>query len=270
MPARTPSAVPRSISMVRLNPSGPSPITCAATIRWPDAFSNLSAAFRSAFSLAAAFSSTIWRRSASSALRSRTFSARSAETSPKTAVTRSTCAASDVMASSAGANALRAAPRAPAAHGCWLSIASRSIAAPNARKSPVDRDGLFALYMDLVAQGPRAAGAEKDAVQGVDVLEHDAGTAHDAGQRIVRDPHRHERLMREQLIQPGEKRAAAAHDDSALDDVLDQLRRGCIESRLHGANDVDQDPRQRFADVGARHLDRFRQSSDEVAPAHEE
>src|SRR5207245_9832839 len=107
-----------------------------------------------------------------SAWRGPTLSARSAARSPKTAVTRSTCAASDVMASSAGANALRAAPRAPAAHGCWLSIASRSIAAANARKSPVDRDGLFALYMVSGAAGGPAERSGRQAAQMLGADEH--------------------------------------------------------------------------------------------------
>src|SRR5260370_22428896 len=221
-------------------PSGPAPITCAVTIWWPDFLSKLSSWRSDAFSLAAALSSTTWRRSASSAARNRAFSARSDETSPKTDLTRSSCAAIDVIASSAGASALFAAPRAPAAQDCWLTIASRSIAAKRVTKSRVDRGGLLAEYMALVAKDPCAASPQHDPVQGVDLLEHDAGPAHHARQRVVRDPHRHQRLVCEELVQAREHGPAPADDDPTLDDVLDQPRRSRVDRRLHRPHAVDQ------------------------------
>src|SRR5258708_21469310 len=80
--------------------------------------------------------------------------------SPSTEVTRSRFRLACVIADSSGASALLAAPRAPAAQDCSLSIASSSITAQRVRKSPVDRDWLLRPYMLLV----RLDGPPRDSV----------------------------------------------------------------------------------------------------------
>ena len=76
--------------------------------------------------------------------------------------------------------------------------------------------------------------------------------------------------MREELVEAGKQRAASAHHDPALHDVLDQLWRRRIQRGLHRADDVDQDARQRFAHVRVRHLDGLGEPRDQVAPADQE
>src|ERR1700674_634841 len=194
---------------------------------WPYERSKSSACRRVAFSLAAAFSSTTCRRRAWSAAVNRWFSARSVETSPKTAVTRSTLPATVVIAASSGASVLLTAPRAPAAHVCSVTIASRSIDAQRARKSPVERGWLLPYtWGSLVAESSDAARPQQDPVEGVDLLEHDSSASHDAGQRVLCDAHRHEGLVCEQPVETREKRPTTAHDETALHDVVDKLRWG--------------------------------------------
>src|SRR5450759_344113 len=114
----------------------------------------------------------------------------------------------------------------------------------------------------LVAERVHAARTQENPIQRVNLLEDDPGSAHDACERILRDANRHQRLVREQLIQPGKKSYPSADDDAAFDDVVGELRWRRVKRRLDGAHDIDQHTGERLTDVGGRHLDRLGKTGD--------
>ena len=80
-------------------------------------------------------------------------------------------------------------------------------------------------------------GEELAAVQ-VDQLEGAAAAAGDAGQGILGDLDVQAGLLRQQLVEVAQQRAAAGQDDAALGDVGTELRRGLLERRLDRRDDA--------------------------------
>src|SRR5438128_12592823 len=107
-----------------------------------------------------------------------------------------------------------------------------------------------------------SSGRQYVAVPGV-VVEDPARAANHGRERVVVHPHREPGLVHQEYVEPADQRAAAGHDDSALQDVARQLRRGHLE----GTTDRVDDPRDRLLngvpDARGVDPDGFRETGDE-------
>jgi serine/threonine protein kinase len=109
---------------------------------------------------------------------------------------------------------------------------------------------------------------DEDRLELLEVLENDADPVDDRVQRVLGDEDRQLTLFAQQRVEVADAGATAAQHDAAVDDVGRQLRRGLLERRLHGADQLPDVVLQRLAHLDRRHVDRARDAGDEVAPLH--
>ena len=101
----------------------------------------------------------------------------------------------------------------------------------------------------------------------VEILEHLAGAAHDAGERVVGDVDRHLGRLRHAPVEAREERAAAGEHDALVHDVGDELRRRLLDRVPDGVDDLLDRRLDRLADLVRADLDAARQAGQQVAAA---
>ena len=73
------------------------------------------------------------------------------------------------------------------------------------------------------------------------LLEHDAGPARHAGQRVVGDVDRHLGRLGDATVEAGQEGAATGEDDALVHDVGDELGRRLLDRVLDGVDDLRTD-----------------------------
>src|SRR5439155_6505323 len=91
----------------------------------------------------------------------------------------------------------------------------------------------------------------------------------DAGEGVVGDVDGYLGGFSDACIEPSEQGAAAGQVDALIHHVGDELRRGLFDGVLDGVDDLLDGRVERLADLRARHLDRARQTGQQIAPAEE-
>ena len=99
------------------------------------------------------------------------------------------------------------------------------------------------------------------------LLEHDAGAARDAGQRVVGDVDGHLGGLGDAAVEAGEQGTAAGEHDPLVHDVGDELGRRLLDRVLDGVDDLGDRDLDRLADLVRADLDRARQPREQVAAA---
>src|SRR5687768_2009098 len=278
MPGRTPSSVPASTptSQAKFDGSrlmirtGRSSISRASVIP--------SSSRSSWFSRAASVSSAIRCSAPAMPARSSEFSPRRRSISPIAPKSPATPEPTPEIASRTGSSARVVT--------CWrvtagpveLASSISRLAIVNAashRPARLRRCGLDGPYMAALSPGrstwsrstrsARELLAHKDALELVEVLEDAPGAAHDAGERIVGDVHRHLGRLGDASVEPAEQRATAGEDNPLVHDVGHELRWRLLDRLLDGLDDLHDRGLQRLADLVLADLDAAGQAGEEVA-----
>src|SRR5690606_3913048 len=121
------------------------------------------------------------------------------------------------------------------------------VARPSSASEEVVRDQGVPQHVDHVQ---RLAGAERDRVGGV-----------------LGDHHRDARRLAQELVVVPQQRAAAGHDDAAVDHVRDELRRRLLEHAPDAVGDLLYGLLEGLDDVRGRHPHALGQAVDQVAAA---
>src|SRR5262245_16362077 len=90
------------------------------------------------------------------------------------------------------------------------------------------------------------------------VVEDPARPSHHARQWIFIHLNRQTRLLPQQQIETANERAAARHDDAAVDDVARELRRCDLERATHGVDDLLNRFLNRLTNLARVHAHRLR------------
>ena len=97
-------------------------------------------------------------------------------------------------------------------------------------------------------------------------LEHDAGAAGHAGQRVVGDVDGHLGRLGDAPTDALQERATAGEDDASIHDVGDELGRRLLDRVLDRADDLRDGRVVRLTDLLGGDLDVTREAREEVAP----
>src|SRR5512133_2109639 len=100
------------------------------------------------------------------------------------------------------------------------------------------------------------------------VVENASRAANDTRERILVDVDGQASFLAEQQIEAANQRAAAGHDDAAVDDVGRQLRRSDFQRATHSVDDLLNGFLNRFANLTRVHTHSLRNSGDEIAALH--
>src|SRR5262249_18059187 len=98
--------------------------------------------------------------------------------------------------------------------------------------------------------------AEDDFLEVLELLENLARPQNDARQRILRAPDVEIGDLAQQQIEASQQRAAAGHEDAAIDDVCRELWRRALERLAQRIDDAADGLLQGFADLDTRHPQR--------------
>src|ERR1035437_4162982 len=119
----------------------------------------------------------------------------------------------------------------------------------------------------MLTQGFGLLGSDHHSLEGVQLLQDQAGATNHRRQWILGDIDRHHRLVGEELIQPAEQGPAAGQDHAPVHDVGDQFRWRLLEGLLDRRDDRRNDVGEGLANLDRGHLNRLGQAGHEVAAA---
>src|SRR5829696_1758392 len=109
---------------------------------------------------------------------------------------------------------------------------------------------------------------DSGALEHLDLFDGAPGAQHDAGERVVREAHRHAGLVLEPLAEATQQRAAAREQDAVAREVGRQLGRRVLERVLDRVEDLHRERLERLTELPARDCRLARQAAHRVAAAH--
>ena len=124
--------------------------------------------------------------------------------------------------------------------------------------------------LGCLAGRPGVRVGDQHPAHAVQLLEHDAGPASDAGQRVVRDVDGHLGGLRHAPVEAQQERAAAGEHDPLVHDVGHQLRRRLLDRVLDRVDDLLDGRLDRLADLVGADLDAAGQAGEQVAAAEQD